>query len=56
MDAWKNPNELSPEQRRRELAGILAAGVLRLRKLRLLAGEPAKTARKQSSNSTPRTP
>lgn len=28
--------ELAPEQRRRELTRILAAGVLRLRKLRLL--------------------
>lgn len=29
-------SELTPDQRRREVAHILAAGVLRLRKLRLL--------------------
>ena len=34
-----DPAELSPEQRRRELAGILAQGVLRLRKCRRLIGE-----------------
>ena len=45
------PSELSPEQRRREVAGILAAGVLRLRKLRLLAGEPAQTPRETSAES-----
>ena len=30
-----DPSELTAEQRRRELARILAAGVLRLRKLRI---------------------
>lgn len=35
-----DPSELSPDQRRSELARILAAGVLRLRKLRLLARQP----------------
>ena len=34
MRSFENPSELSPEQIRHELAGILAAGVLRLRKLR----------------------
>jgi hypothetical protein len=45
------PSELSPEQRRREIAGILAAGVLRLRRLLLLVGEPAESSRKTSSES-----
>ena len=39
-----HPAELAPDQRRRELTRILAAGVLRLRKLRLLretSEEPA---------------
>jgi len=34
-------SELTPDQRRRELVAILAAGVLRLRQRRLRAGEPA---------------
>lgn len=46
--------ELSPEQRRRELTGILAAGVLRLRKRRLLAGEPGQTPRENSPESPAR--
>lgn len=46
-----DPSELSPEQRCRELAGILATGVLRLRKRRLLAGQPAETTRKTSVES-----
>ena len=43
MPRSTNPAELSPEQRGRELARLLAAGVLRLRNLRLLreiADEP----------------
>ena len=36
MPRSTNPAELSPEQRRRELVRILAAGVVRLRRLRLL--------------------
>ena len=36
-----DPAELSPQQCRSELAGILTRGVLRLRKRRLLAGEVA---------------
>ncbi|MDP1798219.1 MAG: hypothetical protein Q8K78_12080 [Planctomycetaceae bacterium] len=35
-------SELSPEQRRRELAAILAAGILSLRRQRLLTGESAR--------------
>ncbi len=34
-------SELTPNQRRRELVAILAAGVLRLRQRRLRTGEPA---------------
>jgi hypothetical protein len=45
------PSELSSEQRRREVAGILAAGVLRLRKLRLLADEPAESPPQTSAKS-----
>lgn len=36
-----DPAELSPEHRRRELAAILAQGVLRLRQRRRLTGEAA---------------
>ena len=45
------PSELSSEQRRREVAGIFAAGVLRLRKLRLLAGEPTESPRETPAES-----
>lgn len=41
MRPFDVPTELSPEQRRRELVGILAIGVLRHRQRRLLAGEVA---------------
>ncbi len=41
MPTFNDPTELSPEQRRRELAGIFAIGVARLRQRRLLVGEPA---------------
>jgi hypothetical protein len=51
MRPFHPPSELSPEQRRREVAGILAAGVLRLRKLRVLAGEPAETPQETSAES-----
>lgn len=36
MPSSIHPAELAPDQRRRDLTRILAAGVLRLRKLRLL--------------------
>ncbi len=36
-----DPAELSPDQRRLELARILATGVLRLRRIRLLGKIPA---------------
>lgn len=45
------PSERTPEQRRRELAEILAAGILRLRKRRLLAGVPSRTPRENSPES-----
>ena len=41
MRHCEDPTELSPEQRRRELAGILAQGVLRLRQRRRQTGEAA---------------
>ena len=41
MRRCDDPTELSPEDRRRELAGILAQGVLRLRKCRRQTGEAA---------------
>jgi len=43
MPAPVQPCELSPAERLREVASIFAAGVLRLRKRRQLAGEPAAT-------------
>lgn len=51
MRPFAPPSELSPEQRRRELTSILAAGILRLRKHRLLAAEPAPTPRESSLKS-----
>lgn len=51
MRPFTPPSELSPEQRRRELTGILAAGILRLRKHRLLAAEPGQTPRESSLES-----
>ena len=51
MRPFAPPSELTADQRRRELAGILAAGVLRLRKRRLLAGEPAQMPRETSPES-----
>jgi hypothetical protein len=44
-----DPAELSPEQRRRELADILAQGVLRLRQRRRRTGEPPTTAPNSSA-------
>lgn len=41
-------SELSPEQRRHELAEILATGILRLRKHRFLAEAPARAPRENS--------
>lgn len=41
MCPFDDPTGLSPEQRRRELVGILATGVLRHRQRRLLTGEVA---------------
>jgi hypothetical protein len=53
MPRFDDVSELSPEQRRRELAGILAAGVTRLHQLRRLNDKPAtphsETARKSAS-------
>ncbi len=39
MPSNLDPIEMTPEERLRELAGILARGVLRLRKSRNLSGE-----------------
>jgi hypothetical protein len=41
MPTLDDPDDISPDQRLRELARILAVGVARLRQRRLLAGEPA---------------
>ncbi len=46
------PSELTPEQRRRELAGILARGLRRLRDRSALAGEPASAIPSEASIST----
>lgn len=54
MPRLEDPSELTLQQRRREIAEILAAGVLRLRKLRILApgqpSSPPKTAADSSSD------
>ena len=52
MRRCDDPAELSPEDRRRELARILAQGVLRLRQRRRLIGEvgaPPTTAQESSA-------
>ena len=52
MRRCDDPTELSPEDRRRELAGILAQGVSRLRQRRRLIGEvsaPPTTAPESSA-------
>ncbi|MBC8356410.1 MAG: hypothetical protein H8E66_30900 [Planctomycetes bacterium] len=41
MRSFDDPSQLTPDQQFRELASILAAGVLRLRKQQLLAGRSA---------------
>ena len=51
MRHFAPPSDLAPEQRRRELAGILATGILRLRKHRLLTGEPGQAPREISPES-----
>jgi len=51
MRHFAPPSDLAPEQRRREFAGILATGILRLRKHRLLAGEPVRTPHENSPES-----
>ena len=51
MSHCADSTHMSPDQRRRELVHILATGVLRLRKLRLLAGEPAETPQDSSAES-----
>jgi hypothetical protein len=51
MPPISHPSELSPEQRRRELVGIFAAGVLRLRKRRLFGEGPAGSPREFSADS-----
>ena len=48
------PSELAPEQRLRELAEILAGGILRLRKQRWLAGRPGHTPHANSPESPAR--
>ena len=51
MRPYGHPSEMSPEQRRRELARILAAGVLRLRKRRLFSESPEKPSSESSAES-----
>lgn len=55
MPRLEDPSELTPQQRRREIAEILAAGVLRLRKLRVLApGQPSSRPKTVAESSTDR--
>ena len=46
------PSELTPDQRRRELAAILARGLRRLRDRAALSSEPASTIPPEASFST----
>ena len=55
MPRLEDPSELTPQQRRREIAEILAAGVLRLRKLRMLGpGQPSTPPKTVAESSTDR--
>jgi hypothetical protein len=44
MHALHDPDDLTPDQRRREIAAILAEGILRLRCVRQVAPESADPA------------
>ena len=46
------PSELTPDQRRRELAGLLARGLRRLRDRAALPGEPTSAIPPEASFST----
>ena len=46
------PSELTPDQRRRELAGLLARGLRRLRDRTALPGEPTSANPSEASDST----
>ena len=46
------PSELTPDQRRRELAGIFARGLRRLRDRAALTGDPTSANPPSASNST----
>ena len=46
------PSELTPDQRRRELTGLFARGLRRLRDRIALPGEPTSALPPQASNST----
>ena len=45
------PSELTPDQRRRELAALLARGLRRLRDRAALPGDPTSAIRSEASNS-----
>ena len=47
-----NPSELTPDQRRRELAGLLARALRRLRDRAALTGEPTSANPTEASFST----
>jgi len=44
MHSLYDPDDLTPDQRRREIAAILAEGILRLRRVRQVAPESADSA------------
>ena len=46
------PSELTPDQRRRELAGLLARGLGRLRDHAAMAGDPTSANPSEASDST----
>jgi len=47
-----HPSELTPDQRRRELAGLLARGPRRLRDRAALTGEPTSAISPEASETT----
>jgi len=46
------PSDLTPDQRRRELAGLLARGLRRLRDRAALAGDPTSANPSEASETT----
>jgi len=53
MHSLYDPDDLTPDQRRREIAAILAEGILRLRCVRQVAPESAESAYPDDASEPP---